>query len=698
MKKVCLLLLPLLVVLGSCADRRDTEEPEVADASQAVSASTSVDGAHVASITPGKAVSNRPTKSEPGRQTIAPVITEALGRLVESRSRLVVAPVKALAIVEPTACDWTSVASAYQDRSACRSGAAGSHVVAERLEGLDPHVASEIEDADAFGWGPRLLGRMGATLSVGDDVYVPTKGGTWTRCADVGPTDACGSNLWDQVTHGISAQRWEDGQLVEQWRRESSWIPPSIDNLSQQWEPVHQAAVSGLNILIPESHGRVSIVSRATGELVTTIASPATNPTILTAVSSGIAVQADGSAWYTVMDISPTNPFDTTNSWLVHAYPDGTTATRSILLLTQRDPLCVTTFRFGQYVTPPLENAKPWPPYIGAVGPTFPCRDMRPVLNATPAISRDQQHVYIVSRPYQNADHVQVTSVEAASMRREWTGSLRDMVLDGCGVLDPIGAMGSTDPAKCRYGSPRGIDKVTGLMPGGGGLDLAISSPVPTPDGCVLVGTYTPYDNERGHTYKVCGGHPEMAVNFGWNLTPGVRPSHVVRTPSEYRVIMPDSHYDLAPFRMIGADPISGHSGAWTHVQPGNQKCSRSGDIVDCVAVSRLPGTGQNNLMATSFSNYANSGLIQRSVEPGGFPFVYVPRSPVITGVDEVVWTYSTDGFASMLDGETGALLERVFVDSSLVQNDVAMSQDASGRVYVGAGGGVTVLAPSDVR
>lgn len=694
----------ILAALGACADSNEKGMVTATDTvtGQVEIASSSSEGAHIASITPGtQPISNRPTKEDVGRQTVSAPPTNSEALSIEDRSRLEMAPIRALGITVPTACDWTSVASSYQDRSNCRSGNPGSHNVVARITDLDPNVALEIEDADTFGWGPRLLDRTGTTLNVGDDLYVHTKSGTWTRCADVGPTDPCGSNNWNQITSGISARRWENGVIVEKWRRASSWVPPSGDNLSQQWKPVHQAAVSGDKILIPESHGRVSAVDRSTGEVAYTFASPAFAPTLNTAVSSGIAVAADGSAWYTVMDISPTNPFDMANSWLVHALPDGTTVTKTFQLLAQRDYICAVTFAFGNFLSPPRPDltVKPWPPYIGAVGPTFPCRQHRPIVNATPAISHDGNTVYIVSRPYQNADHVQVNAIDTGSMARVWSRSLRDFLADGCGILDNVNNATSSDPTKCRTGSPQGIDKVTGLTPGGHGLDLAISSPVPTPDGGLLIGTYTPYDNERGHLFRLTDkGHPLWAVNFGWNLTPGVRKNHLVQLPHEFRVIFPDSHYDNAPFRMLGIDGFYGFSStSWAHSQPGSQSCTRNGDIVDCVPAARLPGTGQLNRMVTTFNNPASYGFSVRDVPPGGNPFVYVPRSPVIQGTNEDVWTYSTDGYASLLNGETGALLERVFVDSAMVQSDVAMSSDDEGRLYIGANGGVTVVASEGV-
>jgi hypothetical protein len=696
------LILGLMVLVAACSGESVRASDALQTGTTAQPSTVNASGEHVASITPtDEAVaSSRPTKRGlGGRQTVAPNLTPAEVASLGARSRLVVAPPKALAISTPEACDFTSVASSYQDRSRCRVGSPtpGGHSVRTRVEGLDPFVRHEMADSVVFDWGDRLLGRLAQTLIVDDDVYFPTKGGTYTPCSTVEDDEPCGSNLWHLVIHGISAQRFVDGRLVEQWRRESSWVPPSIDWLSQQWEPVHQAAITGDLILIPESHGRVSAVDRATGQVRYVIASPDPSPTEKTAISSPIAVNpVDGTAWYTVMRISSTNPYDVDNSWLVQAFPDGTMRERSINLLTQRDPLCVTTFAFNAYLTPPRDAAKPWPPYNGAVGPTFPCRQVRPVLNAAPAFSLDGTRVYIVSRPYQNADHVQVTAVDAGGLFRIWTESLRDLLVDGCGELDRIGPIGDVDPTKCRYATTIGIDKVTGLMPGGYGLDLSIASPVPTPDGGVMIGTYTPYDNERGHLFRLTkDGHKLWALNFGWNFNPNWRASRTIPLPYEFRVMMTDSHYDNAPFRFAGVTGLYGLTDSWTHTQSGTQRCTRSGVVVECSPVSRLPGTGQFNRFCQNFSNWANSGLVCRSVTPGGSPFTYIQRYPLVSGAAGNVWTMSTDGFAEIHDGETGALLDRIFVDSSLVQSDSGMSIDRHGRVYVEYGGNVTVIAPN---
>lgn len=672
------------------------------DMQYALSSSVDSEGGHVASLSSAAAISNRPTKLDEGRNTAAPQLNLTDAEVM-SRSRLTVPPKAAVAITEPTACDWTSVVSGYRDRTACRSGAAGSHAVAARLESLDPHVASEIEDAEAFGWGPdRLLGRMGAALNVGPDNYASTKGGTWVRCADVGPTDPCGSNRWDLVTRGIKASRWIDGQLVEQWRRDSSWIPPGIDALSQQWEPVHQAGISGNLILIPESHGRVSAVDRATGEVSFTLPSPSATPDIYTAVMSGIAVHPDGSAWYTVIQLDPVNPFTTVRSWLVKASMDGTIRSQTIANLSQPDQACVTTFAFNQFLPVPQPAPLPWPPYVGAVGPMFTCggfpHHIRPVMNATPAISYDGRTVYVVARTRQNSDHTQVIAVDSGSLAKIWTRMLRDHLNDGCGVLIPYAEPGEVSATKCRPGALTGIDRETGLMPGGRGNDLAVSSPVPTPDGGVLIGTYSPYDNERGHLFRLTlNGHIQWAYNFGWNSTPAIRFRRGAPLPSDFRVITPDSHYDNAPFRLVGLDGQFATVGQWANTQAGTERCIRDGQVVTCAPAARLPGTGQNNKACQVWSNAAGGGSTCANVTPGGARFGYMQRSPVVVGTGDV-WSMSTDGFAELHSGVNGAVLERVFVDTSLVQADSAMTQDSSGRLYIDYGGNLTVLAPRDVQ
>jgi hypothetical protein len=75
----------------------------------------------------------------------------------------------------------------------------------------------------------------------------------------------------------------------------------------------------------------------------------------------------------------------------------------------------------------------------------------------------------------------------------------------------------------CRPGSAIGVDPETNTTPIGRVVDDSSSSPVVLPDGGVLYGAYTVYNNARGHLLKLSAdGTPSGVFDFGWDITPAV--------------------------------------------------------------------------------------------------------------------------------------------------------------------------------
>jgi outer membrane protein assembly factor BamB len=597
------------------------------------------------------------------------------------QSLLTAAPVAPVAITTPTACDTTS-GYGPTDRRGCPEITTRPRVI-ERIGDLDPFVADEVADADAFGWGPTLLARSSTPLIVGDDVYLQKKFGPYTPCSTVGPTDPCGSDLWDEQTWGVAAYRWVGSDLVKQWERTTSWHPVGGAGLSQQWEPLFQPVIVGDYIYLPEGNGRISKISRATGQQLALIGSPLDGGTgdIDTHVSSALSADRNGNVFYTVIALTPgqhptANPRE---SWLVKVAPSDVMSSATIQSITTVDPLCALPFRF---TTPP--TPLPWPPAPGAIGPIFSCGKMRPAVNVAPVPSADGSRVYVLARTRQSADHVWLDAVDPASLRMIWSVSLRDKLNDDCGVLRPATALpGENTSASCRVGSTVGVDQQTGTQPGGRALDLSASTPVELPDGAIAIGTYSVYDNERGHTFVLeRDGSFRWAFNFGWVQTPGI--IHVGNA-GRYGIVQANSHYLDGPY-FTQALTDDGQT-MWQAANTTTESCTRDGDLVTCVPVEPAEPTPQNKLDCFS----RPGGVTECKKVEGAGTFDFIARTPVVTGKGHV-WTSGSDGNAYRLSAMTGEVIDKIFVDSTLSSDDMPLSADRKGRIYLIQNGNLAVL------
>lgn len=639
-------------------------------------------------------ISARPAKVRlDGRSTMA-----SIGRATTvselATSKLLRASTLPVPISTPTDCDWQTAGWGARQgliRAACVVQN-GTFDVIERISDLDRFVRHEIADAAAFGWLALKLARDSEPLVVGLDVYVQVKLGPYTPCSTVGPVDECGSNLWHEQTWGVRAYRWIGRNLVLQWERSSSWHPSHTDRLSQQWEPLFQAAIVGPDIYIPEAEGRVARVNRATGELVALLPSPAPAADGFdTEVSSGLTTDRAGNVYYTAMTASPTDPFGAKASWIVRARPDNTIEAVSVVSLADPDPACVTPFSFRRFLNPPAAAPLPWPPEVGAIGPTFGCGETRVALNATPAVTLDGSKIFFMVRTRQNADHASMIALDGALTKR-WQRMFRNFVNDACGVLIPATAEpGSGDPVKCRVGTPRGVSRETGLPPAPKSNDLSISSPMILVDGSIAIGSYGEGDNERGRTIIVeDNGVVRKAYNFGW-LVNAVSFRNTSGGQTRDTFVINDSHYDNAPFNMRGLDVQQASSSMLRWVAPNTTKerCELIDRIKTCTPVAPLDGTGQQNKACWKQSTDDACS----AVPPGGAPFDFITRTPAVQR-DGTFWAVSSDGHAYRFVGNTGVRVgPPVFVDSAAPQTDTPISIDSTGRVYVMLNGSLAVLS-----
>lgn len=632
---------------------------------------------------------------------------EGTGRMPARAARAArpsVASVAEVATTTPGPCDWTQQGSSHARAAGCLDVAPLGQVV--RRIRLDPHVADEVADAAAFGFGDgtpeggAYLARLQQPLIVGDDVYVGARGGTWTRCDSVGPFDACGPDLWDDITWIERAYHWQGSELALAWEFTSDWKPAPDVLTAGPWEPLFQPAVSGDFLYVPGRGGRMHKIRRATGALITTIPSPvdagAGSPVDLdTFVTGAVSVRpADGGVYYHVTALNAASPNGSPRgSWLVRVDAGDRVATASIPSLIAGFPEpegCDFRFDFVRFtpigVNPPL----PWPPSPDATPPVFGCRPARAVLNASPTLSPDGSSVVVLARDHGNPNYTFVARVDARTLHPLGSSFLKDHILDDCGVITPATAQpGDTqDDLHCRAGTPLGRERLTNLPVAPNGNDLANSSMTIGLDGRIYVPTYTRYDNERGHllVLDAAGAHLG-SYNFGWNQTPALnQPPGATLGATEYGIVLNDSHYDAAPFYLTQLRNASAPlTVEWSTTPDSHRFCTRAeggpeGESgVSCTDLPVLTGgsTGQWN---RSCHTDASGAATCRAVPPGGAPFDFVTRTAYITHDGHVIAARS-DGLLYEFSSE-GGLLSTVRIGSAMGQSDIPVSVDARGRLY----------------
>src|SRR5262249_10528379 len=131
----------------------------------------------------------------------------------------------------------------------------------------------------------------------------------------------------------------------------------------------------------------------------------------------------------------------------------------------------------------------------------------------------------------------------------------------------------------CRVGAPLGVDPQTGMSPAAAVDDDSSASPVALPDGGVLYGAFTGYNDYRGHLIKLdANGKLSGTFDVGWDDTPAIVP-----TDGDYRIVTKDNHYneseygvDLGPYFITELD--SSLQIKWQFRSTNTQSCERQSD------------------------------------------------------------------------------------------------------------------------
>jgi hypothetical protein len=417
----------------------------------------------------------------------------------------------------------------------------------------DPFVARE--QAENSG---ELLAHYQAPLTHGQDVFMEFISGTYVSCNPPGSYTPfpCGNDNWFNQVWNEKRLHWENGQLVEKWSFASDWKPaPDAGGELGGWQPVFHAALTEDAIWVPGAGGTVFKLEPGSGHVIARL-NPFSTIDPNTFVSGPITVDGAGNVYYNVLKLNITGDPNTNDPWSFGSNFDGNGVTDipdAWLVKISSEDDDGATIRKVSYksltftpAAPTTCNATfdtstlPWPPSPTATPRTVPCLSQRPGLNITPAIAPDGTiySVTVAHNPFASRYAYIVAFNPDLSVK--WTASLRDRIHDGCGVLLTIGM-----PGGCRAGQPaNGVDPATNEAPAGRVIDQSSSSPVVTPDGGVIYGSYTRYNYARGHMFRFdANGNFQAAYDFGWDSTPAL-----YRHDHTYSIVIKDNHYDAGSY------------------------------------------------------------------------------------------------------------------------------------------------------
>ena len=441
----------------------------------------------------------------------------------------------------------------------------------------DPFVAAESADGDG------LIVHYQTPLIAGDDLYMEEKSGTYTACdppgsgtpAGCGPPATWATETWNEVHYDIS----EQGKLTRRWSFASDWKPEPFYG----FEPVFHGALFGEWVYVPGAGGTVYKLDRHSGKVAARLNPFGTTIDPNTYVAGPITVDEHGNVYYNALTLAPEYPqYYDAQGWLVKVSARDKVAKVDYATLVpgfDPDQQC----NVGYY---PPAFTQPYPPLnpdgTGVPAPTYRCGPQRPSLNVAPAIARDGT-IYVVSAAHTNASYSYLVAVHP-NLTPRWATSLRGLVHDGCGVLVPED--GNVNPQDCTPGAPVGIDPYSGEAPALAGSDSSSSSPIVLPDGNILYGTFTAYNQYRGHLAKFSARGAFLgSFDFGWDVTPAV-----VRHDGTYSIVTKDNHYtydaeghDAGPYYLtrLSADLKP----EWQFLSTNSESCQRDAQgNVTCVS------------------------------------------------------------------------------------------------------------------
>lgn len=477
----------------------------------------------------------------------------------------------------------------------------------------DPNVPDEIDQGSGD-----LLIHYAAPLLDGDDVFM-----SYQEHVFIGPSFPI--TVWS-----VHRLHWDNGQLVDKWRDVTDWVPVP----EGPWIPVMQPILANGFLYAPAAGGTILQINRTTGDVVQRINPFGSIDGSIFAAGPPTA-DASGNIFYGAFRLRLSNPWgtDITGSWLVRVKPDGTATATNFATLVPNAPnasaQCTAEFPFGTVQHPPSP---------GAVAPTITCGSQRMGLNVAPAIAPDGT-IYVVSRTHFNEIWGYLVAINP-DLTPKWSVSLRNRFHDGCNVLLP--------PTACSPGATTGVDPDDNQPGSGRVTDDSTASPVVLPDGSIIYGAYSLYNDGNGHLMHFgSDGAFLNAYPFGWDTTPAVW-----QHDGTYSLITKENFYGEAlrpdPGEFITQLDSSLHR-EWQYRNPSRTSCRGNG----CAAE------------AFGFEWCVNATAIDKN---------------------GTVYANAEDGMLYAI-AQGGLLLDRIALTGPLVAAYTPVAIDAQGRIYAQTGG-----------
>ncbi len=459
----------------------------------------------------------------------------------------------------------------------------------------DPLVQDELATGvQEFGPPPGLLVHYQVPLVDGNDVYMESKAGQFTR-------GTYSSQSWHQ-----NKFTWINDTLTEIWTFDSDWIAPGSQG--DFWEPVYHAVLANGFVYDPGRGGTIFKLNKADGSVVTRINPFGTMIDPNTYTVSPLTADSSGNIYFNVLRLQNNGPFygiDAVDSWLVKVASNDTFQVVSYTGLNPAAPAatdqCLSVFSNSQL---------PWPPSATATPGTTTCGLQRVGINVAPAIAPDGT-IYVVTRAHFliGARHGFLVAINP-NLTLKWATSLRNRFHDGCGV--PVSQGGvlpvNGQPGGCRDLGSAGNAQIFGNdpaqnTPGAGRvLDDESSTVTVAPDGSLFFGAYSRYNYAQGHLMHFAADGTYLgAYNFGWDSTVAIYPHD-----GTYSVVIKDNHYSglgsycnvatFCPTDRTASNPASPEEFFVTQLSPSlgvewkfkntnTQSCTRNADgSITCVS------------------------------------------------------------------------------------------------------------------
>jgi outer membrane protein assembly factor BamB len=521
-----------------------------------------------------------------------------------------------------SAQDWPQFA--HDARHAGQVGSAAQplmRVLADIV--YDPFAGEEIAGTDGD-----LLVHYQVPLVDGDDVFMEFKSGVFS-----------GWPNWQTESWSVHRLHWQNGVLADLWTAPTDWkpVPPAS---ADSWEPLFHAVLANGFLYEPGAGGTLLQIERGSGAIVRRINPFGTTVDPSTYLVSAPSADAAGNIYYTAMRLNASAPWssDVRGAWLVRVAPDASTSIVSFTTIATGAPAanaqCLGIFDLTQ---------SPLPPSPTAVPPSITCGSQRPGLNAAPAIGPDGT-IYVMSRAHFNSYWGYLVAVNP-DLTPKWATSLRNRFHDGCNVLLPPNG----SPGGCRSGTATGVAPEENAPGTGRVFDSATSSPVVAPDGSILYGAHTYYNDDQGHLMHFdAGGAYLGAYQFGWDITPAIY-TH----DGTYSIVLKENHYGGAVHR-VQAYYITQLSPSfdveWQARNTTTEACGRQPNgSIGCVPS-----------------------------QPQGFEWCV--NAPAVDA-NGTVYVNSEDGFLYAI-AQGGAIRQRIFLQLALGAAYTPLSIGADGRIY----------------